>query len=94
MALSFAARAQSPVVTPLRTAPSPSILPGRSTTASPAASHGNALDLWAAVRGLPIYQAALDLCHVTHLDPPWLPTSRLIPTRRPRVPSRAPSRNR
>ena len=56
-------------------------------------SRGNALDLWAAVRSLPIYQAALDLCHVTNLDPPWLPTSRLIPTLRG-VPSRASSRNR
>jgi DNA primase len=56
-------------------------------------SHGNALDLWAAVRGLPIYQAAMDLCHVTHLDPPWLPASRLTPTLRG-VPSRASSRNR
>jgi DNA primase len=56
-------------------------------------SYGNAMDLWAAVRGLPIYQAALDICHVTHLDPPWLPTSHLNPTQRG-VPSRAPSRNR
>jgi DNA primase len=56
-------------------------------------SRGNPLDLWAAVRGLPIYQAALDLCHVTHLDPPRLLASRLIPTRCA-VPSHASSRNR
>jgi DNA primase len=56
-------------------------------------SGGNTLDLWAAVRGLPIHQAALDLCHVTHLDPPRLPASHLIPTRRA-VLSRASSRNR
>ena len=34
-------------------------------------SQGNALDLWAAVRGLPLHQAALDLCRIIHLDPPW-----------------------
>ncbi len=41
-------------------------------------SHGNALDLWAASRGLDIYQAAMDLCHVTKRG----------------IPSRAPLRNR
>ena len=41
-------------------------------------SHGNTLDLWAAVRGLPIYQAAMDLWHVTKHG----------------IASRAPSRNR
>ena len=56
-------------------------------------SRGNALDLWAAVRGLPIHQAALDICYVTNLDPPWLPASHLIPALRG-VPSRASSRNR
>ena len=56
-------------------------------------SRGNALDLWAAVRGLPIYRAALDLCHVTNLDPPRLPAILLIPTLRD-VPSRDSSRNR
>jgi DNA primase len=54
--------------------------------------HGNALDLWAAVRGLPIYQAALDLCRITKLQPPSLP-SRLILVPRA-VPSRALLRNR
>jgi DNA primase len=56
-------------------------------------SHGNALDLWAAVRSLPIYQAALDICHVMSLDPPWLPASQRISTLRD-VPSPASSRNR
>ena len=59
-------------------------------------SHGNALDLWAAVRGLSLHDAAVDLCHVLNVDPPRLPDSYLIPIpRRPRpVASRAPSRNR
>jgi DNA primase len=56
-------------------------------------SRGNALDLWVAIRDLPIHQAALDLCQVTKLDPPWLSASHLIPTLRG-VPSRASSRNR
>ena len=56
-------------------------------------SRGNVLDLWAAIHGLTIHQAALDLCHVTNLNPPWLPASHLIPTLRG-VPSRASSRNR
>ena len=55
-------------------------------------SHGNTLDLWAAVRGLSIHQAAVHLCRVTNLDLPWLPASHLIPTLRG-VPSRASSRN-
>ena len=58
-------------------------------------SCGNALDLWAAVHSLSIHQAALDLCRVTNLDPPWLTTvSRIsIPRRPSQVPFRAPSRN-
>jgi DNA primase len=56
-------------------------------------SHGNALDLWAAVRGLSTYEAALDLCHVTMLDPSSLSFSRPVSSQRG-VPSRAPSRNR
>ena len=56
-------------------------------------SHGNTLDLWAAIRGLPTYRAALDLCQVTNLDPPWLPPSQLISTQRG-VPSRDSPRNR
>lgn len=57
---------------------------------------GNTLDLWAAARGLSLHHAALDLCRILNVDPPWLPASRLIPIqRRPQsVPSRAPSRNR
>jgi DNA primase len=56
-------------------------------------SHGNCLDLWAAIRGLPIHQATLDLCHATNLDPPRLPASLRIPMLRG-VPSRDSSRNR
>jgi DNA primase len=37
---------------------------------------GNALDLWVAVTGLPVYEAALDLCRRLHLDVPWLPGRR------------------
>lgn len=56
---------------------------------------GNALDLWAVAHGLPLHQAALDLCRVANLDPPWLTTvSHIsIPRRPPQVPFRAPSRN-
>lgn len=55
---------------------------------------GNALDLWAAIHGLPLYRAALQLCHALHLDPAWLGAS-LIPSRRRlrRVASRAPLHN-
>jgi len=53
-------------------------------------SHGNALDLWAAVRRLPLYSAAIALCHAANLIPPLLPARR-----HPRpVPSRASLRNR
>lgn len=58
-------------------------------------SHGNALDLWAAVRRLPFHEAALDLCRTLNLVPPPLSASYLIPA--PSQPShvafRAPSRN-
>lgn len=59
-------------------------------------SHGNALDLWAAVRGLPLHEAALDLCRVTNLDPPWLDASSSATGHHQpnRVPFRASSRNR
>ena len=59
-------------------------------------SCGNALDLWAAVYGLSIHQAAMDLCRVTHLDPPRLTASSTLSTRCQLrdVPFRAPSRNR
>ena len=59
-------------------------------------SQGNALDLWAAVRRLPLHEAALDLCRTLNLVPPWLPPPRLIPAsdQPDHVASRAPSRNR
>jgi DNA primase len=58
--------------------------------------HGNALELWAVIRGVSLYQAALDLCQLLNLDLPWQPAYYLAqPTRQPsRVPFRAPSRNR
>jgi DNA primase len=52
-------------------------------------SHGNALDLWAAVRRLPLYPAAIALCHTANIIPPQLPARR----QPRRVPSRASSRN-
>jgi DNA primase len=33
---------------------------------------GNALDLWAALRRLPLYAAVLDLCQRLHEPVPWL----------------------
>lgn len=33
------------------------------------AAQGNVLDLWAAARQLPLYEAALDLANTFHLDP-------------------------
>jgi len=33
---------------------------------------GNQLQLWAAARHLPIYDAALDLCGRLHREPPWI----------------------
>ena len=58
-------------------------------------SHGNPLDLWAAVRRLPLHAAAIDLCRIAGLPLPWLPPSSTISTAiRPQpVPFRAPSRN-
>ena len=35
-------------------------------------SKGNALELWAAVHRLPIYEAAIDLCQALGHDIPWL----------------------
>ena len=58
-------------------------------------SHGNPLDLWVAVRCLPLHQAALDLCRTISLSPPWLANTRPTSTPRPtrRVPIRDSSRN-
>ncbi len=33
---------------------------------------GNQLDLWAAVTGASLHQAAVDLCEKLHLDIPWI----------------------
>jgi DNA primase len=55
---------------------------------------GNALDLWAAVRRLPLHQAAVDLCQRAALPlPRFDPTLMPMPRSSRRVPSRAPSRN-
>ena len=35
-------------------------------------SHGNALELWAAVQKLPLYEAAVDLCRVLGREVPWI----------------------
>lgn len=35
-------------------------------------SHGNVLELWAAVHRLTIHQAAIDLCHTLDRDVPWI----------------------
>jgi hypothetical protein len=41
----------------------------------PCAAHGNVLDLWAALRRLPLYDAALDLAATLHLELPRLPAT-------------------
>src|SRR5208282_2745849 len=58
-------------------------------------SRGNTLDLWSAVSSLSIHQAAIDLCRVMNLDPPWLATRTAISTRCQlfEIPIRASSRN-
>jgi len=58
-------------------------------------SHGNALDLWAAVQRLPLHRAAVDLCQAANIVPPRLSSSHLIapPSQPGRVASLAPSRN-
>jgi DNA primase len=35
-------------------------------------SHGNQLELWAAVHQLPLYEAAVDLCRVLGREVPWI----------------------
>ncbi len=42
---------------------------------------GSVIDLWAAVNGLPIYEAAIALCHAVNLPVP------LLPRRRARLPA-------
>ena len=58
-------------------------------------SHGNPLDLWAAVRRLPLHSAAIDLCRTAALPLPRLPSppaASPLPEPHP-VPVRAPSPN-
>jgi DNA primase len=61
-------------------------------------SHGNALDLWAAVRGQSLYQAAIDLCHTIGLVMPASPAPSAYPMppsqRTSEVAVRVPQRNR
>ena len=58
-------------------------------------SHGNLLNLWAAVRRLPLHPATVDLCRTAGLPLPWLPNPSTTSTgSKPRpVPFHAPSRN-
>jgi DNA primase len=35
-------------------------------------SHGNQLEFWAAIKRLPIYDAAIDLCQALGRDVPWI----------------------
>ena len=35
-------------------------------------SHGNHLELWAVVKKLPLYEAAVDLCHALGREVPWI----------------------
>jgi DNA primase len=35
-------------------------------------SKGNPIELWAAVKDLPVYDAAVDLCHALGRNVPWL----------------------
>jgi DNA primase len=57
-------------------------------------SHGNPLDLWAAVRRLPLHHAAADLCQRIQLPLPRLDSSLTpMPRQSRRVPSGASSRN-
>lgn len=45
---------------------------------------GSVIDLWAGVRSLPLYEAALDLCRAAGVDPPLL-ARRGAPPPRPRA---------
>jgi DNA primase len=42
---------------------------------------GNALDLWVALRRLPLHAAVLDLCQRLHQPVPWLDNGRAPPRR-------------
>ena len=57
----------------LRADCSPSKLHPRRLVLPPCAAHGNVLDLWAAVRHLPLCAAARDLAVTFDLDPPAAP---------------------
>jgi len=46
-------------------------------------SKGNQLDLYAAVTGLPLYEAATQLCNKLHLDVPWKEPRRCLPQSEP-----------
>jgi hypothetical protein len=35
-------------------------------------SHGNQLELWAAATKLPLYQAAIEVCHRLGRQVPWI----------------------
>jgi len=35
-------------------------------------SRGNALELWAAVRGISVYDAAIELCEALRIEVPWI----------------------
>jgi DNA primase len=35
-------------------------------------SHGNQIELWAAATNLPLYHAAIDLCHTLGCEVPWI----------------------
>ena len=35
-------------------------------------SHGNPLELWAAVQGMTVYHAAIDLCRALGREVPWI----------------------
>lgn len=39
-------------------------------------SHGNGLELWAAIQQLTLYEAAIDLCWALGRDVPWLKRTR------------------
>lgn len=42
-------------------------------------SHGNPMELWAAVHKLTIYQASLDLCRALNKEVPWIKRRQEVP---------------